>query len=217
MRDELIAASGLQSPQILDGQLLESAEGQQWLSDLQPDWLISFSFGYFLGAGVRAIPKLGALNVHPALLPFNKGSYPNVWSIVDKTPAGVTLHFMDEGLDTGDIVAQDTVTVSPTDTGASLYHRLEEASIDLFKKQWPSIRAGVVPRHPQLGEGTTHRKTDVDRIDCIDPNGTYRAQDLIDLLRARTFPPYYGAYLDLGDRKVYLRLELSDETPKDRG
>ncbi len=210
-REAIVAATGLPPSRVLEGHRLNSPAGKQWLSDLHPDWVISISFGYLLSASVLAIPTLGALNLHPALLPFNRGSYPNVWSIVDRTPAGVTLHFMDERIDTGDLVAQARVSIAPIDTGASLYRKLEDASIELFLNQWPLIEAGAVQRWPQAGGGTIHRKADVEALDRIEPDRMYRAQELIDLLRARSFPPHRGAYLDLRDRKVYLRLELSEE------
>ena len=73
------------------------------------------------------------------------------------------------------------------------------------------ICAGSLPRTPQQGTPTYHRSADLARLDRIDPNGLYRASDLIDILRARTFPPYPGAFLDLGDRRVYLRLELEEQ------
>jgi len=214
-RDEIVEASGLGAESVFEGQRLGSSDGQQWLARLRPDWILSISFGYLLSSAVLSIPRLGALNLHPALLPFNRGSFPNVWSIVDGTPAGVSLHFMDAGLDTGDIVAQGRVTVEPTDTGATLYERLEHASIELFQRAWPAIAAGNVVRLPQQGDGTSHRVTDVGSIDRIDPDRQYRAQELIDIVRARTFAPHKGAYLALGDRKIYLRLELTEESHRE--
>ena len=91
-------------------------------------------FGYILRPNfLRLIPR-GCVNVHPALLPYNRGAYPNVWSIVDGSPAGVTIHFVDEGIDTGDIIAQAQVVIEPVDTGESLYRKLERGAVALFPK-----------------------------------------------------------------------------------
>ncbi len=124
---------------------------------------------------------------------------------------GVTLDFMDAGVDSGDIIAQREVPVEPNDTEATLYARVEEAPVSLFRETWPALVAGTYERRPQPPGGTFHYVDDVDRVDRIDPDREVRARDLIDIIRARTFPPYKGAYLDLPDRRVYLRLELSEE------
>ncbi|HET6280473.1 MAG TPA: hypothetical protein VFH73_05890, partial [Polyangia bacterium] len=98
------------------------------------------------------------------------------------------------------------------DTGHSLYHRLEVASLELFRQTWPALAAGEAPRVTQVpGAGTTHRTADVQAVDEIDLDRNYRARDLINLLRARTFPPYKGAYFRDGRDRVYLRLQLDRE------
>jgi methionyl-tRNA formyltransferase len=161
---------------------------------------------------IRLFPK-GCINLHPALLPHNRGRFPNIWSIVSKTPAGVTIHYIDEGIDTGDVIAQKEVPVEVTDTGASLYRRLEIEGLELFKATWPAIQAGTASRSPQAaGSGSYHRARDVESIDEIDLQKSYRAEDLINVIRARTFPPHRGAYFMHEGRKIYLRLELLDES-----
>jgi methionyl-tRNA formyltransferase len=135
-----------------------------------------------------------------------------VWSIIEGTPAGATIHYLDEGIDTGDIIAQSEVPVEAIDTGASLYSRLEECCIELFQNTWPAIRSGTAPRTPQTRQaGTAHRTSDVERIDRIDLDRSYNARELINVLRARTFPPYSGAYFIEQGRRVGLRLQLEYE------
>ena len=116
---------------------------------------------------------------------------------------------MDAGVDTGDIIAQRQVPVEPTDTGGSLYHKSEKLCVDLFKENWRQVRSGQAPRIQQRDmSGTYHRTRDVDRIDEIQIDRTYTARELIDVIRARTFPPYAGAYFWHEGRKVHLRLQL---------
>jgi len=210
--DEILAAAGVAAERVFDASTLRQPETVAALAALAPEIGLSVYFGYILRPEVIALAPRGVVNLHPALLPFNRGAYPNVWSIVDGTPAGVTLHYIDAGVDTGDVIAQRAVEVAAKDTGASLYRKLEEASLELLRATWPAIRRGEAPRLPQPRDaGTAHRVRDVERIDAIDLERRYLARELIDVLRARTFPPHRGAYVVVDGRKIYLRLELLDE------
>ena len=124
----------------------------------------------------------------------------------------MTLHYIDEGIDTGDIIAQKEVQVSLKDTGESLYRKLESISVELFGEYWPLISQGKQPRISQSQEqGSYHITKDVEEIDEINLDSTYVAADLINILRARTFPPYRGAYFWDGNKKIYIRLQLLEE------
>ncbi len=206
--DEIIDCAQLRPQHVFDGSQLRGPETLSSIRELEPDIGISVMFGYILRPEFIAICPRGIINLHPAYLPYNRGAYPNVWSIIDRTPAGVTLHYIDAGIDTGDIIAGQEVPIEPIDMGETLYRKLELASIELFEDVWPTIRSGRAPRIPQPQEGTYHRIKDVDEIDRIDLNRRYKAGELIDILRARTFPPYPGAYFLHDGRKVYVRLQL---------
>lgn len=211
-RDEMIDAAHLPGERVFDGSKLRDPSTAKALLAVRPDIGLSVFFGYILRQDVISLFPSGCLNLHPSYLPFNRGAYPNVWSIVEGTPAGVTLHYIDAGVDTGDIVARRQVEVLPTDTGQSLYTRLEDACETLFEETWPLVRAGSADRSPQAhGHGTHHRAADVNTIDHVELDRTYTARDLINLIRARTFPPYKGAYFEDQGRRVYLRLELLRE------
>jgi methionyl-tRNA formyltransferase len=208
-RDEIILGAQVSSGHIFNGSQLHQADVLNTIRSLNPDIGISVFFGYILRPNFLEIFPAGVINLHPAYLPYNRGAYPNVWSIVEDTPAGVTLHYVDDGVDTGDIIAQREIPVEPIDTGETLYRRLEKACVELFKETWPLIRSGQSPRFPQRkDEGTYHRISDIERIDRIDLERTYTAKQLIDIIRARTFPPYPSAYFEYQGRKVYLRLQL---------
>jgi methionyl-tRNA formyltransferase len=209
---EIINSVKVDARYIFDWAQLQGPETLQAIKALCPDLGVSAMFGYILRPDFLDMMPAGCVNIHPALLPYNRGAFPNVWSIVEGTPAGVTLHYIDEGIDTGDIIAQHEVPVEPVDTGESLYHKLEQACVDLFKETWPLLRAGQAPRRSQPHQtGTYHRTHDVVRIDEIDLDRCYTARELIDVLRARTFPPYQGTYFWHGRRKIYMRLHLEYE------
>ena len=207
--EEILRSAQVSPEYVFDGPQLRQPEVLEAIRALRPDIGLSVLFGYILQPGFLSLFPAGVVNLHPAYLPYNRGTYPNVWSIVEGTPAGVTLHYIDAGVDAGDIITQRKVPIEPVDTGATLYRKLEQACVELFKETWPLIRSGKAPRIPQDGQkGTYHRTRDVERIDHIDLNRTYAATELIDVIRARTFPPYPGAYFVHQGRKVYLRLQL---------
>ena len=207
--EEIIDSVKVDQTSIFDGAKLRQTQTLDAIKELQPDIGVSAFFGYILHPECLGLMPAGCVNIHPALLPYNRGAYPNVWSIVEGTPVGATLHYMDAGVDTGDITAQRQVPVEPTDTGGSLYHKSEQLCVDLFKENWHQVRSGQAPRIQQRDmPGTYHRTRDVDRIDEIQIDRTYTARELIDVIRARTFPPYAGAYFLHEGRKVHLRLQL---------
>lgn len=207
-RRQLVSMSGLSKDRILDGDEINQSHSRQILMALQPDMLVSVMFGYILKPKVLATASQGGINLHPAYLPYNRGAHPNVWNIIDDTPAGVTLHTIDKGVDTGRILAQRKVRVLPTDTGKDLYSRLEDVAYELFVTTWPRLVAGKVKGRPQSRGGTFHRVKDLHRTDEIGLNQSYRGKELIDLLRARTFPPHQGAYFKTDNKKVYIRIKL---------
>jgi methionyl-tRNA formyltransferase len=205
--DEIVRAGGLGESGTFDGSRLTQFHTE--IERLRPDIGISVLFGYVLRRDMLDLFPSGCVNLHPSLLPYNRGAYPNVWSILDRTPAGASLHYMDEGIDTGDLVAQREIAVEPVDTGETLYRRLEDCAFDLFRDTWPVIREGCAPRTPQSdATGTAHRRADVERLDEIELDRSYTGRELIDLLRARSFPPYPGAYFRCDGRKVEIRVQL---------
>lgn len=207
--EEIIVNSGVDRSCIFEGLELRRPDILSTVKRLRPEIGISALFGHILRGEFLELFSAGCVNVHPAFLPHCRGAYPNVWSIVEGLPAGVTIHYIDEGVDTGDIIAQREIPIEPVDTGFSLYRKLEKIGVELFKETWPAIRSGQAPRFRQKKQGETyHRVVDVNQIDEIDLNRNYAARELIDIIRARTFPPYTGAYFWHEGRKIYLRLEL---------
>lgn len=209
--DETQQSAGVAADAVFDAASLGDEATRARIAALRPDLAVSILFDYILRPPFLSLFPGGAINLHPALLPYNRGQYPNVWSIIDGTPAGVTLHRIDAGIDTGGILAQREVPVTSFDTGESLYRRLEQASLELFQEAWPQIRAGTLQPRLQAGAGTYHRTRDVDAVDEIELDRQYVAGDLLNVLRARTFPPYKGAYFRDGDRKIYVRVQLVPE------
>jgi methionyl-tRNA formyltransferase len=210
--DEILASAQMEDDLVIDASELSDPAVLQRIAGLSTQIGVSCFFGYILRPPLLDSFPLGCINLHPALLPCNRGSFPNVWSIVEGTPAGATLHYVDAGLDTGDIIAQQKVAVDFADTGESLYRKLEAACVDLFRNTWPSIRSGSAARRPQKQlEASCHKRSDVDSIDAIDLDQAYTARTLLNILRARTFQGYSGAYVVENGRKIYIKVQLAPE------
>lgn len=213
--DEIRRAAGLPEDRLFNGATLREPATLNAIRALSPDIGVSVCFGYILREELLSIFPKGVINLHSALLPYNRGANPNVWSIVDGTPAGVTLHYVDKGVDTGAVIAQREVTVEPVDTGETLYKKLEKESLGLFQETWPLIKAGRAPRQTQKpGEGSSHKVEDLKAIDRIDLDKSYPAGKLLDILRARTFRPYAGAWFTRNGRRVRVRIELEYDDEK---
>lgn len=155
-----------------------------------------------------SIPRLGWLNFHPSFLPYNRGKHYNFWAIVEGAPFGVTLHWIDAGVDSGAIAFQRPLPVGWEDTGATLYAAAQRTIVDLFEESWPAIRDGRIPRIPQPAGGSFHRATELDEASRIDLEASYRARDLLNLLRARTFPPHPAAWFVDEGKRYEVRVEI---------
>ncbi len=208
-RLEIVRISKLAKSAIFLGDSINNSQTIKAIRALKPDLLVSVMFGFILKREILGVAKYGAVNLHPAYLPYNRGSHPNVWAIVEETPAGATLHTINEGVDTGKIIAQKRIDILPTDTGKSLYLRLEDLAYELFVDNWQKLTRGKLKLKVQKGSGTFHQVKDLQEIAEIKLNKTYTGKELINLLRARTFPPYQGTFFTINGKRIYLQLKLT--------
>lgn len=127
------------------------------------DYIISYRYRYMIKKDVLSAFPNKVLNLHISLLPYNKGADPNLWSFLEDTPKGVTIHLVDEGLDTGPIMAQKEIFFNLSEDNYTLrksYEILNYQILELFKKTWPEIRSGKVQPIYQKGEGSFHLAKD---------------------------------------------------------
>jgi methionyl-tRNA formyltransferase len=152
----------------------------------------------------------GFINMHPSLLPYNRGKHYNFWAIVEQAPFGVSLHFVDDGVDTGDIVAQKRIPYDWEDTGASLYKKASEIIVELFKENYEDIRSLKIRRIQQdLSLGSFHRAKELNNASRIDLDTNYKASDLLNLIRAKTFPGYPACWFNDGKDEYEVRIVIS--------
>jgi methionyl-tRNA formyltransferase len=178
---------------------------------LQPDFLFSFYYRHMLPTALLAVPKRGALNVHGSLLPKYRGRVPVNWAIINgERETGVTLHYMVEKPDAGDIVAQAAVPILADETAADVFVKVTDAAAAVLDRTLPALVAGTAPRVPQnlaLGSYFGGRKAADGLIDWRLP-----ALRVHNLVRA-VAPPYPGAFTAIKSVTLrILRTRLADKS-----
>jgi methionyl-tRNA formyltransferase len=127
------------------------------LSDIKgSDLIISFGYSHILKSDFIDNCGCPIINLHIAYLPFNKGAYPNFWSFYDGTPSGVSLHLIDEGIDTGPILYQKQIKFDHEKTFAETYKRLKKEIEGLFIENIQSILEKEWTERKQIEKGTLH-------------------------------------------------------------
>ena len=125
------------------------------------DFAVSYRFRHIIKKSSIDYLNGKIINLHISLLPWNRGADPNLWSFLENTPKGVSIHYVDEGVDTGDIIAQKRIRFDVgSETLASTYEILNSEILELFKTQWPLIMGEECARKKQPPGGTYHRLKD---------------------------------------------------------
>lgn len=127
------------------------------LYELKPDLIISYNYKYIIKKNVIISMKKRIINLHISLLPWNRGASPNLWSFLENTRKGVTIHRIDEGLDTGEILLQKEVFFDENkETLKSSYIKLHKEIQRLFRENWNEIKNNEIASKPQVGDGSFH-------------------------------------------------------------
>jgi methionyl-tRNA formyltransferase len=172
----------------------EKARDQRFIEQLaawRPELIAVAAFGQILPRRILDLPRFGCINVHTSLLPRYRGAAPIQWAIVNgDSETGVTLMKMDEGLDTGDILASERTPIDAADNAQTLHDRLARMGAGLLVRTLPDYVAGRIAPRPQPAEGITHapkiRKQD-GAVDWSQPAGRLWN-------RVRGFTPWPGAF-----------------------
>jgi methionyl-tRNA formyltransferase len=136
--------------------------------------LISYNYKHIIKKDVIALFPQRIINLHTSLLPWNRGFSPNFWSFWEDTPKGVTIHLIDEGIDTGDILVQKQMGFDDNkETFGSTYLKLHSAIQSLFRDYWNQLKAGqMIPKkqfsfHTQAETNAMLEKYDIKWSDNI--------------------------------------------------
>lgn len=137
-----------------------------YVQEISPDMIISYNYSYIIKKDIIEYMNGQIINLHISMLPWNRGASPNFWSFIDDTPKGVTIHYIDEGLDTGDIIVQKEVYFNEEkETFQSTYDALSNEIQKLFQANWEMIKKRKIVRIPQKrNSGTSHSVSELNRI-----------------------------------------------------
>lgn len=196
---------------------IENINSSEWIDKIaaiKPDFIFSFYYRKMISNKILAIPKIGAFNLHGSLLPYYRGRCPVNWVIIKgEKLTGVSLHFMVDKPDAGDIVGQKEIPIASSDTARTLYDKLCQAATLLLDELLPQMKQGRIPRHKQdLAAGSYYggRKPEDGRIDWNKP-----AEEIYNLIRGVT-EPYPGAFALLdSDEKIIIWWAETLDSEKD--
>lgn len=206
---KIAEVSGAAPERIIRSRVLYEAETLACLRELRLDLAILAWWPYILKPPLVRMPRLGCLNFHPSMLPHDRGKHYNFWTLAEGSPFGVTIHFIDEGIDTGDIAFQSSIEKTWEDTGKTLFEKAQTELVRLFIEKFPEIKAGRIPRMSQdPSEGSYHREFEMDLACRIELDRSYEARALLNLLRARTFPPHPACYFYSDGDRYEVRVEI---------
>jgi methionyl-tRNA formyltransferase len=175
---------------------------QQSIEDiraLKPDVIVVVAYGQILPRAVLEIPRLGSLNIHASLLPRWRGAAPIQAAIAaGDHETGITIIYMDEGLDTGDILLQRKTDILPNDTGGSLHDRLAQIAPEALLESLRLLGSGKAPRTAQNHSLTTFAPK------LARENGQIEWEEPADVIerKIRAYNPWPGAFTKMNNRKL---------------
>jgi len=182
------------------------------IKKMKPDFIFSFYYRDLVKSSIIEIPSKGALNLHGSLLPKYRGCAPINWAVINgEKETGVTLHYMTEKADEGDIVAQQAFPIGKNDTALDVHMKAAEAAKGLLAKALPLLKSGKAKRVKQDSKKASyfHRRTPADgQIDW-----SKSAEEVRNLVRGVT-KPYPGAFSFLGEKKFLFWQVSETKLPK---
>jgi methionyl-tRNA formyltransferase len=173
----------------------------EMIAALQPEIILSCQYAMILKPAVIGAASAATLNIHFGPLPRYRGVAPVYWAIANgEKETGVTLHHIDPGVDSGDILAARPVPIGPGDTARGLYERCTEAGVDLLRETWPRIARGELPRRPQDATDSLYYNRHSVDYDNRRLGWDRDCRVIADRARALIFPPFQYPTICLADR-----------------
>ncbi len=186
------------------------------LKELNPDIIVVVAFGQILPKSILDIPKFGCINVHVSLLPKYRGAAPINWVIINgEQKTGVTTMYMDEGLDTGDMILTEEFDLNDEITAGELHDKMRDIGADVLIKTLNQIENGTAPRIPQNHEEFTYAPIMNKSLGKVDWSKS--AREIHNLIRGvNPWPSAYTTYKD-STMKIWKTEVLNENSDKEPG
>lgn len=156
------------------------------------------------------VRKVRCVNIHPGYNPYNRGWFPQVFSIINGLPLGATIHEIDEQLDHGAIIVREEVKIEKWDTSLAAYNRVIALEVEMLRNWFKRVLMDDYQTYKPEEEGNVNLKKDFNTLCEIDLNEQITCGEFIDRLRALSHPPYENSYFidpETG-KKVYVKFDL---------
>jgi len=197
----------------IEGTKFRNKENLNLIKNIDADYILSILFPYIYRNPIFDYIKIGILNLHPSYLPYNRGWHACSWCILEGTKIGATLHWVDEGIDTGKICIQKELIVEPHYTANDIYQKIKDIEIDIFKDALPKIMNNTLNSKQQSNDFTEHFKKDLIKVQKINLSENVNCEKFIDKLRALTTNNIKeGAYFIKDSKKYYINIKITPET-----
>jgi len=185
-----------------------NAEFRAQLEAIVPDAIVVVAYGRIIPPWMLTLPRLGCINLHGSLLPKYRGAAPIQWAVaMGDAVTGNTTMLLEEGLDTGPILLQQSVEIAPDKTAVDLFDILSKAGAPLVIETLAGLAAGAIHPQPQNHEGATYAPL-LDREDGRMDFAVRTAHELYN--RWRGFQPWPGAFTTLDGKKLIVhRMEVA--------
>jgi methionyl-tRNA formyltransferase len=187
-----------------------------YITSLNLDWIFLTWWPHIIKREIINVPKYGVINTHNSLLPFNRGVHPNFWAIVEEKPYGVSIHKVTPGVDDGDVISQVEIPYDWTINGDELYEFGMRALTKLFQDTYPKIRhnnyTSTIQNHKNM---TCHKTFEIDDISKINLDDSYKARDLINIIRAKDCLGKPVATFDDQGKTYEVRIQISTLSSSD--
>jgi methionyl-tRNA formyltransferase len=184
---------------VLQPKRIKDADAVEAIRALAPDVVVVIAYGQILPRVVLEIPKIACLNLHASLLPRWRGAAPIQAAIAaGDRQTGITVMFMDEGLDTGDILLQRKIEIAADETGGSLHERLAQIAPDALLESLSLLETGKPPRTPQdnaLATLAPKLNREHGQIDWAEPAESIER-------KIRAFNPWPGTFTNFAGRNL---------------
>lgn len=163
----------------------------------------------------KLVNNITCINVHPGYNPYNRGWYPQVFSIINKLPAGVTIHLMDDDIDHGPIIYQQQIVIQDYDTSFDIYRKIISTEKDMLNVYFGNLVFGNYKTFQPEHSGNYNSITDFNNLCELDLDSTASLKEHLNLLRALSHDNFKNAYFVGSDgKKYFVKLTITPEHQK---